>query len=221
MGIVGFWLIMTTRRKWLTLFLIAALAVAFTIYAPEQWTDRLSTIQEADQDDSFMGRVIAWRVSSALALSNPVFGGGFHSVQVQYVWDIFKSSPGLLGFLNLPIPEFSAKAAHSIYFEVMGDMGFVGLLIFMTILLQSIYSRFAIKRMVATLGNQYTWARDLADMLMLAVIAYMAGGAAVSLAYLEVIYMIIMLMELLRLHVVRALASNSLSATSAPQKEKL
>jgi hypothetical protein len=142
-------------------------------------------------------------------------------VQVQYVWDIFKSSPGLLGFLNLPIPEFSAKAAHSIYFEVMGDMGFVGLLIFMTILLQSIYSRFAIKRMVATLGNQYTWARDLADMLMLAVIAYMAGGAAVSLAYLEVIYMIIMLMELLRLHVVRALASNSLSATSAPQKEKL
>jgi len=37
----------------------------------------------------------------------------------------------------------------------------------------------------------------------LAIMAYMTGGAAVSLAYYEVIYMVIMLMELLRLHVER------------------
>ena len=43
-------------------------------------------------------------------------------------------------------------------------------------------------------------------MLMLGIIAYMAGGAAVSLAYFEVIYMVVMLMEMLRLHVTRAVA---------------
>lgn len=48
----------------------------------------------------------------------------------------------------------------------------------------------------------------MADMLMLAILAYMTGGAAVSLAYYEVIYMVIMLMELLRLHVVRAQLNN-------------
>jgi hypothetical protein len=46
----------------------------------------------------------------------------------------------------------------------------------------------------------------MADMLMLAVLAYMVGGASVSLGYLEVIYMIVMLMELLRLHVAGAFA---------------
>lgn len=203
-SVVGLWLVLTTRRKGLALALVVAAVVGFLAFAPEDITSRLSTIKEADEDSSFMGRVIAWKISSAIALANPVFGGGFHAVQVQPIWDTFKTAPSLLGFLNLPVPEFSAKAAHSIYFEVMGDLGFVGLGLFLTILLRAIWSRFTIKRLATQLGESYQWARDMADMLMLSVLAYMVGGASVSLGYLEVIYMVVMLMELLRLHVVRA-----------------
>ena len=208
------WLVMTSRKRWSALVLVAILALLFFNLAPAEWFNRLSTIEDAGEDASFMGRVIAWKVSSALALSNPIFGGGFHAVQIQGIWDQFKAAPGLLGFLNLPIPEFSAKAAHSIYFEVMGDMGFVGLFIFMTILLHALRSRFVIKRQLHSMGPQWLWARDMADMLMLGIVAYMAGGAAVSLAYFEVIYMVVMLMEMLRLHVARAVAA----ARSVPQK---
>jgi O-antigen ligase len=168
-----------------------------------------------------MGRVIAWKISSAIALENPVFGGGFHAVQVQAIWDRFKMSPGLLGFLDLPIPEFSAKAAHSIYFEVMGDLGLVGLGLFLFILLRALWSRLAIKRMTAQLGVRYQWARDMADMLMLAVLAYMVGGASVSLGYLEVIYMVVMLMELLRLHVAGAFASAERQAIAPVPRRKV
>jgi len=204
LAIVSVWLVFTTRHRWSALGLFAVLGLLFFYLAPEQWFDRLSTIQDASLDESFMGRVIAWKVSSAIAVANPVFGGGFHAVQYQPIWDQFKAEPGLLGFLNLPIPEFSAKAAHSIYFEVLGDLGFVGLLIFLAILVHAVVSRFSIKRHVQSLGRGWAWARDLADMLMLAILAYMAGGAGVSLAYFEVIYMVVMLMELLRIHVVRA-----------------
>jgi len=204
LAIVSGWLVLTSRKRWSALFLMAVLSIAFVSLAPDQWFNRLSTIENAGEDASFMGRVIAWKVSSAIALSNPVFGGGFHAVQVQWIWDQFKWSPGLLGFLNLPVPEFSAKAAHSIYFEMLGDMGFAGLIIFMAILLHAIRSRYVIKRQLRSMGPAWLWARDMADMLMLAIIAYMAGGAAVSLAYFEVIYMVVMLMEMLRLHVARA-----------------
>ena len=204
LAVVFGWLVMTSRKRWSALVLVAILALLFFNLAPAEWFNRLSTIEDAGEDASFMGRVIAWKVSSAMALSNPIFGGGFHAVQVQGIWDQFKAAPGLLGFLNLPIPEFSAKAAHSIYFEVMGDMGFVGLFIFMTILLHALRSRFVIKRQLHSMGPQWLWARDMADMLMLGIVAYMAGGAAVSLAYFEVIYMVVMLMEMLRLHVDRA-----------------
>jgi len=206
-SVVGLWLILTSRRKGMALVLVVGAVLAFLAFAPEDITSRLSSIKEADEDSSFMGRVIAWKISSAIALENPVFGGGFHAVQVQAIWDQFKMSPGLLGFLNLPVPEFSAKAAHSIYFEVMGDIGLVGLGLFLFILLRAFWSRQVIKRMTIQLGAPYQWARDMADMLMLAVLAYMVGGASVSLGYLEVIYMVVMLMELLRVHVARALAA--------------
>lgn len=212
LAVVSVWLVMTSRKRWSALALMTILALLFINLAPEQWFSRLSTIEDAGADASFMGRVIAWKISSAIALGNPVFGGGFHAVQIQDIWDQFKAAPSLLGFLNLPMPEFSAKAAHSIYFEIMGDMGFVGLFIFLGILLYAIRSRYVIKQQLKTMGPQWLWARDMADMLMLGIIAYMAGGASVSLAYFEVIYMVVMLMELLRLHVARAVADQSAQA---------
>lgn len=219
LAIVGVWLFMTSRHRLRTLMFVGVLGVALYYFGADLWTARLSTIQEANEDASFMGRVIAWKVSSAIALSHPIFGAGFHAVQVNEIWDVFKYSPGFFGFLDLPVPTFSAKAAHSIYFEVLGDMGFIGFFLFLAILLQSIHSRFAIKRMVNQLGGtRYLWARDLADMLMLSVIAYMAGGAGVSLGYFEVIYMVIMLMELLRLHVAKEMAAHAgrLERSSTP-----
>ena len=135
--------------------LVAGAVLAFLAFAPDDITSRLTTIKEAGEDSSFMGRVIAWKISSAIALENPVFGGGFHAVQVQAIWDKFKMSPGLLGFLNLPVPEFSAKAAHSIYFEVMGDLGLVGLALFLFILLRALWNRRIIKGMTTQLGVHY------------------------------------------------------------------
>ena len=208
LSVVGLWLVLTSRKRWSALALLTVMSVAFFALAPAEWFSRLSTIEEAGADASFMGRVIAWQISSAIALGNPVFGGGFHAVQIQGIWDQYVGAPSLLGFLNLPLPDFNAKAAHSIYFEVLGDMGFVGLFLFLGILMQAIRSRYVIKRHLKDMGSQWLWARDMSDMLMLAIIAYMAGGAAVSLAYFEVIYIVVMLMEMLRLHVARAVLAD-------------
>lgn len=218
-SVVGVWLILATRRKGLAVALVAVAVVGFLAFAPENITERMSTIQDVEDDQSFMGRVFAWRVSSAIALVNPVFGGGFHAVQTQAIWDNFKEASGLLGFLHLPVPTFRAKAAHSIYFEVMGDLGFVGLGLFLLILLRALWGRRAIRRATNRLGASYQWAGDMADMLMLAVLAYMVGGASVSLGYYEVMYMLVMLMELLHQHVIRAQKASVITRPSAHKKE--
>lgn len=209
LSVVAFWLVMTSRRRVMGIFLFLLLGGLFFSLAPSEWFDRLETIKDASTDQSFNSRLFTWNVSSAIALSNPIFGGGFHAIQTQAVWDQFKGAAGLLAFLNMPVPDYLPKASHSIYFEIMGDLGFVGFAIFMTILFHAIYSRFSIKRHVNALGPGWLWARDMADMLMLSVIAYMVGGAAVSLGYFEVFYMIAMLMEILRLRVARAVLATS------------
>jgi probable O-glycosylation ligase (exosortase A-associated) len=198
LSIVGLWFLLTSRNKFKSLLLvIVSVAIVFAL-APESWFSRMETITNAGEDSSFMGRVTAWKISSAIALNNPIFGGGFHALQVQSVWEEFKYSQGFLGFVSTPEPDLRAKAAHSIYFEVLGDMGFLGLVLFVTIFANAIYTRYQIKKMATNLGENYIWAIDKANALMLSIIAYLAGGAGVSLAYFELPFMLVMLMELLR-----------------------
>ncbi len=208
LAVTALWLVKTSRRKWVTIVVVATLGMVFYAFAPESWLARLQTIEHAEEDSSFMGRVIAWKISSAIALSNPIFGGGLHAVQVQYVWDQFLTSQGLLGFISTPIPTFRAKAAHSIYCETMGDIGFVGLMLFMALLVNGLMARRKIRRLLSGTGKQYLWATDMADMLMLSVLAYMVGGLTVSLAYLEAIYIVLVIMEMLKQYALKVKAAD-------------
>lgn len=198
MCVLAIWFFATTRHKLNASLIVAVLAIGFIAFAPERWTDRLSSIEDANLDSSFLGRVVAWQISSAIAFEHPFFGAGFHAVQVQAIWDAFKYQPGLLSGLSLPSPDFSAKAAHSIYFEVMGDMGLVGLAIFLSMFGYAYRSRRQVVGLFKRADRPDSWLRDLSDMLFLSVVSFMVGGAAVSLAYFEVIYLILMLLEIVR-----------------------
>jgi probable O-glycosylation ligase (exosortase A-associated) len=204
---VGLWLILSSgqRAKGLVLF-SGALAFAIAL-APDSWTERMDTIKEANQDSSFMSRVEAWQVSSSIALHNPVLGGGFHAVQVQSVWDTYRGSSGLLGFVNTGEPSRVFRAAHSVYFEVMGDLGFVGFLLFMGILVNAISSGIRIRRMATKHDQSLVWAAELATALNAAIVGFLVGGASVSIAYSEVIYILVMLMEILRIEVSKTLVN--------------
>jgi len=202
MAVVGIWMVITSRRK----ILISSLALVGILLvlnlAPADWFDRIQTIQSANQDSSFMGRVLVWKISSAIALAHPVFGGGFHAVQSVPVWETFKFSQGLLGFVNTPEPGLIPRAAHSIYFEVLGDHGFLGLLLFLGIMASTLLNCLKIRSMVGK-RSDLLWARDLSDLLGVAVVAYAVGGAAVSLGYFEIYYMVVMAILALRHYVVR------------------
>lgn len=209
LAIVGLGIAVGAPRKWIAVTMVLLGAVAVVALAPESWFDRIQSIQHAGEDTSFMGRVAAWRISSAIALSNPIFGGGFHALQLQSTWNTFKSEGGLLSFVDIPEMPLIAKAAHSIYFEIMGDLGFVGLFLFLVILANAIFTRFEIKRLVRRSPGQLKWAGDLADLLGVSVLAYMIGGAGVSLAYFETIYVLVILMEVLKQHVLTRLTEEN------------
>lgn len=105
-----------------------------------------------------------------------------------------------LSFIWTPPPLPYARAAHSIYFEILGDLGFVGLSLFLAMIANAFLTARKIRQMVAH-RPELVWARDLSDALRLGLIAYCVGGGGVSLAYLDLFYMTIMLMEVIRLRV--------------------
>ncbi|KQP39776.1 putative O-glycosylation ligase, exosortase A system-associated [Pseudorhodoferax sp. Leaf274] len=204
MALMAMALLMTTRRKVLASFMVVVGAVLVLALSPAEWFERVESIGSAGEDSSFMGRVEAWNVATALALQNPVFGTGFHAMQSPEVWFRIRPRDGLLsGALsgNVVLADF-AKAAHSIYFEVLGDHGFVGLLIFLALLVNVFFTVGQIRRMTAK-RQDLLWARDMADALGLACFGFAVGGAGVSLAYFEVFYVVACLTEALRQYLLR------------------
>lgn len=215
----GLWLILTGRRRLKTLAVTFALASIVLAFAPSSWLERMETVKTADQDLSFLGRVEAWQISSAIALNNPLLGGGFHAIENPAVWSQFRGNTGLLGFL--PDYEYSPvnfRAAHSSYFEVMGDRGLLGFLIFMAILLNTLISTFKTRRLAIAAGPEMAWAADLSTALSAVMIAYAVGGAGVNLAYAEMLYVVAVLTEILKQHVLSTVADRKVGIGELERK---
>ena len=195
---VGGYALMRSGKKLKYVFAMLPLVAAAIAFAPDRWSNRMDTIATADQDSSFMGRVVAWKQSTLIALDHPVFGGGFAAVQNFPVWTKYTRVFDRLDFVPTAAPDpFGAHAAHSIYFQVLGDMGFVGLVIFIAILVSSWRNATAVIR-AARDRPEWRWARELATTLQYSLIAYVVSGAALSMAYFDYMYMIFALLVVMR-----------------------
>ncbi|MGD0106342.1 MAG: putative O-glycosylation ligase, exosortase A system-associated [Rhodopila sp.] len=184
--------IATTRHKvrYLAAMLIAGMVLVQTV--PESWTQRMDTIQSADQDSSFMGRVIVWKLSTLIALDHPLLGGGLHAVQSLNVWNAYVPSFGKLSFIPTDAPDLSPHAAHSIYFEVLGDTGILGLSVFLGIMASCFLTGFRIKA-AARNRPDLQWAARLASMLQLSLLSFLSTGALLSAAYHDLVFLVVAL----------------------------
>ena len=162
---------------------IAVLGFATSIMPAAFW-ERMDTLHNVSADSSFEGRVQAWHVAYWYANAHFPFGAGFYSLQVPQLWHQF-------------YPDSVQHAAHSIYFQVLGEHGYPGLAIYLVILFLALRNaRFVMRR---TRDNpELEWLNDLARMITAGLISYYVGGAALSLAYFDGFLMLIALTSTMR-----------------------
>jgi probable O-glycosylation ligase (exosortase A-associated) len=186
-----------SKKKVLLLIVALILAVVVSSVLPERWSQRMDTIGSADQDSSFMGRVIAWKISALIAMDNPIFGGGFGSVTNPLIWDNYAQDFNKLDFIDTSLPKLGhPKSAHSIYFQIMGDHGFVGLTIYLLILVIS-YRKLGQLQNKLWGEDNCQWLIDLASMLRISLIVFAVTGGLVSIAYQDFIFVIFALVTVL------------------------
>jgi len=179
-----------------SLIVVGGVVLAISAIASASYFSRISSIEEADTDDSFMGRVLAWEVSFAIARDHPIFGAGFHGVQDPGIFGTYVQKvtiPEIFAHMQLP----AAKAAHSIYFEVMGDTGFVGLGLFVSLMVLGFANISRILRFTRHKPD-LVWIRDLALTFRLMLIVYGITGAGVSMAYFEFVYVLLTAIAVLK-----------------------
>ncbi|GAB6054296.1 putative O-glycosylation ligase, exosortase A system-associated [Magnetospira thiophila] len=186
-----FYMFLKSRQK---AAIFAAAVVVILIGAsimPQAWFDRMNTIQTYDEDQSASGRFDAWTYGYLVA-NRHLFGGGFLANQnVEYFMQLVPEAP-------------RARAFHSIYFEVLGEHGWIGLLTFLTIGAVSLMS-LNILRNTARGHPNLLWIYDLATMCQVSLVGYAVGGTFLNLAFFDLPYSIFAIVIALQVHCTKAI----------------
>lgn len=200
-GAMGVVLWMKSRSK-LALGAVLLLAVPLALaFMPPEWSMRMESIRSYQHDDSALGRLNAWAMAWNLACDR-FFGGGF-AIYEQPVFAIYAPNPADL------------HAAHSIYFQVLGEHGFVGLGLYMLVGVLAWRDAAWVIRHAAPVA-ELRWAAGLAAMVQTSLAGFAVGGAFLSLAYFDVPYYLVGILVATRMLVERELAP-----PPAPQRHGL
>lgn len=150
---------------------------------PESWHERMATISEYEQDASAMGRINAWTYSINVANAR-LTGAGYEawSKETFARW--------------APVPE-DVHAAHSIYFSVLADHGWIGLVFFVAIFWGAWRLANKIIR-AAEEHDEHRWMSDLSRMFQVTLVAYFVGGAFLSLSYFDLPWHVVSILVIMR-----------------------
>jgi probable O-glycosylation ligase (exosortase A-associated) len=165
-----------SRNKLSTGIVLLLLIPLVWLAMPEQWHARMSTIEEYQSDSSAMGRINAWYFALEVAKTH-LLGGGF-MVFNPAMFRIYAPNP----------TDF--HAAHSIFFQVLGEHGYIGLTLFVSIIGSAWLTANKIIRSVRN-HPDLKWASDFAAMAQVSLVGYMVGGAFLSLAYYDYFWYVV------------------------------
>jgi probable O-glycosylation ligase (exosortase A-associated) len=189
---MGTFLWLKTRNKIFTAILgIVAISIVLSVM-PQEWYDRMATIENYEADQSAMGRINAWKMAFNMAKDRPL-GGGLDAFQ-DYSFALYAPDPD------------NVHDSHSIYFEVLGEQGFVGLGLFLMLgLMTWRTASWVIAR--ARRDREKRWLADLAAMIQVSLVGYASAGAFLGLAYFDYYYTLIALVVLCKTILVSDAAS--------------
>lgn len=168
-------------RRLVIAVIAACVSVALVPAIPEKWTSRMNTVKTYEADSSAMSRIRQWITAINIA-NHRVTGAGFQAY-TQFVQDIYAP----------PVEDTEGAdtdhvfVAHSIYFQVLGQHGWVGLALWISIWLATMHLAAQARRMARDRPHLKN-ASELVGMCQVAFIGFAMGGAFLSFAYADLQY---------------------------------
>ncbi len=184
---VLFMLMLKSRWKFATAVFIALTISLAPTFIPDQWFERMQTIETYEKDQSAVDRLNAWYIAYHIALDYPLFGAGFRPFTPE------------TSRHYLPTTLAPNVDAHSIFFQVLAEHGFTGLVLYAWLIIAVFVDLASVIR--RTRGDpSREWMERLAQMLQVSLVAYVVNGLFLSLSYFDLFYYLVavtMILEVL------------------------
>jgi probable O-glycosylation ligase (exosortase A-associated) len=175
-------LFLKSRAKLLAAVLLAIAIPLGMSTLPEKWFGRMETIQTYEKDRSAMGRVEAWGVAYQMGKDRPLLGFGFRPF-TQAMFSRYGYSRG--------------RDAHSIFFQVLAEHGFTGLILYAGLIVSSFLTLRRLKRVSRT-DPSLQWLYNYSQMLQASFAAYVVCGAFLSMSYFDLFYHLVAIVIILK-----------------------
>lgn len=174
--VLGIWL--TSRRKMLIGGLLVFMVVGMWMAAPRGYRERISTIRNYQNEASSVSRQESWKAGVQLFKKYPLWGvgaGGFGVARARY-YVVYGSYADW-------------QTAHSVYFQLLAELGILGLLCFGWIIF-GIYkdTRFIKRRLRGKSGSDEIL--QFIQALEISLFGLLVGGAFLSIAYYPSFYIL-------------------------------
>lgn len=176
---MGFVIWLRSEKKMMAGIAVVIVGISLVAFMPSSWEERMSTISEYEKDGSAMGRINAWWLAFNIANSR-ITGAGFEA----YTAELFAS------FAPDPL---DIHVAHSIYFSVLGEHGYIGLILFLSLWLSTLGIARRLRNETRD-EEELKWLFNLAGMCQVSLVGYAVGGAFLSLAYFDLPYNIMVML---------------------------
>lgn len=150
---------------------------------PDQWRTRMSSISDYQSDGSSLGRINAWHF--AVEVANRFFTGGGFNVFDPTMFLLYAPNP----------TDF--HVSHSIYFQVLGEHGYVGLILYLCFIAATWHTARSIMR-ACKQRPDLAWAKDLARACQVSMVGFLVGGAFLSLAYYDYFYYLMAVLMIMK-----------------------
>jgi putative inorganic carbon (hco3(-)) transporter len=185
-----------TKRRFLYLTGAALIGAAAIPFLPSAFSDRMETIRDYKSDESASTRIAVWKWTWEFVQEHP-FGGGFDAYRINKikyelpVVDANGFDTGEVESMERSVTD-AGRAYHSSFFEMLGEQGFPGLIIWLLIHVGGVWRMEVISRMYKKRNRpDETWVAPLATALQNAQIIYLVGSLFVGIAFQPFVYMLV------------------------------
>jgi probable O-glycosylation ligase (exosortase A-associated) len=192
-GLLAVMMLRTVKRRVLYLAALGATAAIAVPFLPSSYTERMSTIQGYQADASASTRIAVWEWTLGYVKQHP-FGGGFEAYRGNHIrYDtVDVTKHGDQATVDKTLQVDAARAYHSAYFEMLGEQGWPGLLMWLAINLTGVVRMEVIRRRYRKATDpQETWIAPLAGGLQMAHMVYLLGGAFIGIAFQPFVFQLI------------------------------
>jgi putative inorganic carbon (hco3(-)) transporter len=197
LGLIALAIYMFIRSRRKVMFGAVAGITAIIIIAGSaaSWEARISTIGDYRNDGSAMTRILMWQWTLGYAVTHPL-GGSFDAYGVSsIVMPADEQNPG--GSIQ------NGRAWHSIYFEMLGELGWPGLIIFLMAGGSSMLSLIRLSRKCRK-SPDLVWVADMSDAVQSGILVFFTSGTFVGIAFIPPFWYFVSMGICLRAYVYHA-----------------